>query len=562
MVYPKDTLPNMPGIMAQPNPDPTMIIGSTGLKHHSGFIDEEFLHRLRGRNAIRIYREMIDNSPVIAAAFNVIKMMIRQVEWRVEPADESDEAKIEAEDTEGAFEDMSHTFEDWMAEVLSMLWAGYAPFEIIYKLRKGPSDDPTINSKFNDGKFGWRRIEIRAQDTVDRWVFDHEGGLLGLIQMNVYQTGLENRGPVFIPIEKMLLFRTETFKGNPEGRSLIRPAVIPYWYVKRIQEVESIGVERNLAGMPIMEVPHEILLQDASPEDKATRAFLERFITQVRMDERWGGLIPSSKGADGSCSGFEFKLMQATGRKLIDTDIIIKRHRAEMLMLFLTQFLIMGTDKVGSFSLSSNMTDLFGTALGTIMDSISAVINRFLIPRRQRLNNRPEDLDPILVHGDLEGPNLDEVGKYIQSLAAAGMVSPTRPLERKLLEIGNLPQPPDEDDGLPAPLSETDIDDVARHSLSTDQLQAILDVNAALKRREMDKPAAILTLAAALGVEEEKAAKFIREEVDPMPALPPAPPPGQPRRDTDIDDTPQPEPKPKPAAPPPEKPEGPGKQEL
>lgn len=497
---------------------PLTALGSTGLKQHGGMIDEEFLVRLRGRNAIRIYREMIHNSPVIASALYAIRMLIRQVKWRIEPSDESDAAKAEAEDTEGALEDMSHTFDDFISEVLSMIWAGYAPFEIVYKLRRGPDqDDGSLRSKFNDGKFGWRKIEIRGQETLDRWVFSEEdNGLDGMVQMDIHA---HNHGPIFIPIEKMLLFRTDVFKGNPEGMSLLRPAAIPYWYIKRIQEFEAIGVERNLAGMPIMEVPAEILIGNASPEHLAARAALEKFITQVRMDERWGGLVPSEVKPDGSPSGYKFKLMAASGRKIVDTDIIIKRYRNEMLMLFMAQFLTMGTEKVGSFSLASNMTDLFATALGTIMGSITDVVNRFMIPRRQRLNGRPPELDPVLVHGDIEGPELDKLASYITSLSTTGVIGPNPALERKLLELANLPQPP-EDEEVPAPLSEDTIDAVGRNSMSGEQVKVILDVNKALKNKQLDRASAIATLAAALGMSEEDAEKFIPEEVEPQPVPP------------------------------------------
>lgn len=517
---------------------PRLVLGSTGLKQHSGFVDEEFLVRLRGRNAIKIYTEMVNNSPILAAAIGIIKMMIRQVEWRVEPADESDEAKAEAEDTEGALEDMSHTFEDFLSEVLSMLWAGFAPFEVIYKLRKGPeTGDSTTRSKFNDGKWGWRKLEIRAQDTVDRWVFDHEGGLLGMVQLAMYGTGVY-KGPVFIPITKMLLFRTEIFKGNPEGKSLLRPAVIPYWYVKRIQEFEAIGIERNLAGMPIMEVPKELLLEDASPEDRATRTFLERFVTQIRMDERWGGLVPSSSEADGGCSGYKFSLMQSSGRKLVDTDVIIKRHRAEMLMLFLEQFLVMGTGEAGgNRALTNDMTRLFGTALTTTMDSIASVINHYLIPRRQRLNGVPPALDPYIVHGDVEGPKLAEVAAYIQALSSSGMVGPNDALERRLLEIGNLPQPPEDEVEANVPaLAESKVDQVSRTAFSSEQVKVILDVNKALKLNQLDRSAAISTLALALGMEPEQAEQFIPAEAaegeeTPTPTPPSPPTPSEPPAD-------------------------------
>lgn len=512
--------------------DPLVILGSTGLKQSGGYIDEEFLARLRGMQGIRYYKEMIDNSPIIAAALNVIEMLIRQVEWRVEPANESDAAKAEAEETEGALEDMSHTFEDFISEALSMVWAGFAPFEIVYKLRKGPSDDPTTNSQYNDGKFGWRKFEIRGQETLQRWEFDEEGGLLGWHQMD---PSAQAKGVVFIPMEKALLFRTKAFKGNPEGKSLIRAAVIPYHYLKRIQQFEATGIERDLTGMPIMEVPPELLLSDASAEDVATRQYLERFVTQVRMDERWGGLVPAEMNMEGKPTGFKFKLMTTGGRRMIDTNSIVKRYETRMLMLFLAQFLVMGMDKVGSLALSSNMTDLFGTSLGTIMDIIASVFNRFAIRRRQELNGKPVELDPYMVHGDIEGPDLDLMAKYVQALAASGNLTPHKPLERKLLEMANLPQPPEEEDAFPLPASDTagangegpGLLPAPGEALGNEQVTTILSIAGALKRGELDRTSAIAALSASLAIPEADADRFLPEGAAPADAAPAegAPPP-------------------------------------
>ena len=495
---------------------PGVVLGTTGLKQTGGFIDEEFLTRLRGRNAIRLYNEMVNNSPILAAAIGIIKLLIRQADWRVEPADESDEAKAQAEDTEAAFEDMEHTFEDFLSEVLSMLWAGYSVFEVVYKIRRGPdSKDPKTRSSMDDGLWGWRKIEIRAQDTVYQWIFDDEedGGLLGYVQVDPYGVGVHNGSPS-IPMGKSLLFRTESFKGNPEGKSLLRPAVIPYWYVKRIQEFEAIGIERNLAGLPIMEVPARILLRDASPADQALRRDLEKWITQVRVDERWGGLIPASTDEEGKPTGFKFTLMSSSGRKLLDSDVIIKRHRAEMLMIFLEQFLVMGTgESGGSRAVSNDMTRLFGKALHSTMDSIAAILNLNLIPRRQRLNGVAPALNPFVVHGDVEGPKLAEMGAYLQALANSGTLSANPALERKLLEIAGLPQPPEETAVSHVPeLSEGQIDHVSRSSLTPEQVKVILTVNKALKSGQIPREVAISTLMHTLGLDEEQAAVFIPAE--------------------------------------------------
>jgi hypothetical protein len=413
-----------------------MQLGTTGLKESSGYIDEEFLLRLRGRNGVRVYREMSDNSPIIGAALNVIETLITQTEWRVEPADESPEAKEQAEETEAALDDMSHTWEELLQEILSMLIYGWSYFELVYKIRRGATKDPRTRSKFDDGKWGWRKIEIRGQEVLDRWQFDEEGGLDGMHGIDTYR-GVQ----WFVPIEKALLFRTKPYKGSPEGKSLLRPAVIPYWFAKRIPEFEAIGIERELAGMPVMQVPLEILQADASSADLAIKAECEKFVTSVRRDERYGGLVPAEENPDGSKTGFKFGLISTGGSRQIDTDKVVKRHESRMLMVFLAQFLILGQDKVGTQSLGSTFTDLFGKALGATMDKIASVFNRFAIRRRQELNGVPQELDPVLVHGDVSGPDLDKLGKYLVALVSAGVDLSDDAVQRKLLEIGKLPMP-------------------------------------------------------------------------------------------------------------------------
>ncbi|KKL70022.1 hypothetical protein LCGC14_2109080, partial [marine sediment metagenome] len=178
--------------------DPSAILGSPGLKESGGFIHEEFLPRLQGRKGVRLYEEMLNNNSIIGAVMFIVKNLIRQVHWRIEAADESNAAKIEAEFIESAMEDMSITFEDVVSEVLSMLGFGWSNFELIYKLRKGQTEDPTTRSDHNDGRFGWRKIEIRSQDTLDRWRFDEDRGVNGMVQTDFHSP----RGPVFIPIEK------------------------------------------------------------------------------------------------------------------------------------------------------------------------------------------------------------------------------------------------------------------------------------------------------------------------------------------------------------------------
>ena len=61
-------------------------IGSLGLRAWSGWVREEFLPELIGRQGMQKYREMCDNNPIIGAIIYAIKSTMRKVEWRVIPA--------------------------------------------------------------------------------------------------------------------------------------------------------------------------------------------------------------------------------------------------------------------------------------------------------------------------------------------------------------------------------------------------------------------------------------------------------------------------------------------
>jgi len=420
------------------------ILGTTGLRQSGGFVDEEFLRTLRGRKAAQTYIEMRDNSPIIGAMLYAIESLLSQVEWRIEPANGTSEAEAEADFVRGCMNDMSMTFDDFVSEVVSFIPFGWSYFETLYKIRRGPdAKDPRMRSAHSDGKVGWSGLELRAQETLDRWVFGDHGEILGMIQLDMYAS----KGPVLIPIDKALLFRTKSHKNNPEGKSLLRPAVIAYHYIKRIQEYEAIGIERDLAGLPVFEVPLELLDPDAPESLKALRRQFEAMIQQIRVDERMGAIVPSEKTRDGMDSGYKFKLLSSGSRKQIDADKVIKRYESRMAMTLLAQFILLGQNagQGSSFALAASSTELFSVALGSLMEQITAVFNKFAIRKLQELNNKPIELDPKLVHGDLETPALGELSAYVAALSSAGLITGTPAVKNKLLEVASLPVPTEEE---------------------------------------------------------------------------------------------------------------------
>lgn len=431
--------------MAKPA-DSMTILGTSGLKQSGGVVEEEFHPKLRKPGGFKTIQQFADNSSVIGAVRFLIRAYFGGVEFRVDPSSEDARAKEQAEFVESCLEDMSHTFEEWLSEALTFLDFGWAYFEVVYKLRKGQRNDPRLRSKYSDGLWGWRKIKLRGQDTLDRWQFDPDGGLRGMHQSDTYAGKT-----AFIPIEKALLFRTENVKDNPEGRSLWRNCIMDAYKLTRIEEFEVVGIERDALGLLHMQVPIE-LLQGKTGENQRLKAELETMLSQLKRDEREFALTPTELDRQGKPTGYKLGTVQGASRKPTDINETKGYYRRAILQAVLAQFLELGSTNVGSWALANSFTNTFAVALGGILDNIVGIWNRFAIPRLMELNSVPQEFWPTMVHGDLETPALDEIAQYITALAGSGML-PTgdKPLQRKLLEIASLPQPEAEEASEPEP---------------------------------------------------------------------------------------------------------------
>jgi hypothetical protein len=329
---------------------------------------------------------------------------------------------------------------------------------------------------------------------------------------------------VILPIEKCLLLRTRNRKGNPEGQSLLRPAVRSWFLLKRLQEIEAISLERDGTGMPIMEVPADLLLPDASPEAVQLRKQLELMIQQVRVDERWGGLIPSELDSDAKPTGYKFKLLTTGGKKTVDPNTAITRYETRIAMVFMAEFIMIGMNKVGTQSADKSKKDLFKLALETILhDMIASPFNRFAIGRLMSLNRVPQELWPKIVPASLDTPDLEKLGSFINDLSTAGVLSPNRGLEAKLLADARLPVPPDEDQAIfddPSIPTPRESADQAAGVLSPSQISTMMDINRGIKRRELTREAAKELAGGALGMDPSQTERFLIEEPE-EPTIPP-----------------------------------------
>lgn len=413
------------------------VMGETGLRRSGGYITEDFLPQLNGTRAAAVFKEMSLNDPIAGAAIYAITALVRQVEWSVIPADDSGKSKKGKQFLEEVINDMRVPWSDLMSEVVTMFVYGYAPFEIIYKFRRGPKSGAKDGSLYSDGKLGIDRLSLRAQDTIHRWDMSEDGDdIYGFEQMTV------TRGTLLVPMSRCLLFRTTKEKNNPEGRSILRNAYRPWLFKNRMEEIEAIGAERDLAGLPVIKLPSELLNHQNDPEKMTALAQYKQLITQIKRDTQEGVVLPSDRDEHGHLY-YELELLTTGGQRQFDTNKIIDRYDLRISMSMLADFLFLGQQRVGSFALSSDKTNLFSSALGAFLRTIKDTLNTDLIPKLWRLNGLPDKNMPKLAHGDIETPDLTQMAQFIFSMARSGApLFPDADLENRLRGFANLPPRP------------------------------------------------------------------------------------------------------------------------
>lgn len=400
----------------------------------------EFDPALQGDQALRVYREMIDNDSTVSALMLTIQMLFRRVKWIID-LPEAQRGVEEAEEQRDFIEnclffDMSQSFDEFMSNVMTMLPYGYSLFEVVYKKRDKE------NSIYPDGRYGIKKLAFIPQRTRYRWDIKNNGDIVAF-----GQKGPDDRAIYVIPYNKCLHFKVQSADGNPEGKSILRGAYRAWYYLKRVQDFEAIGVERELNGIPIVSIPDAILkkAQEGDPASQEVVNSYKRIARDLKANNQAGVLIPSDvyKDAEGKPTSnrkVNVELLSNRGSRAMDTDKIINRYQQDIARSIIASFIMLGGQERGSFALAESQQSLFLAALEAWTEIISYEINTKLIPNLIKINGMNEEYIPYIRPGDLNPLSFDELASAIMKLAQAGMrLFPDDVLENAIREKGGLP---------------------------------------------------------------------------------------------------------------------------
>ena len=396
--------------------DPFAELANYRLHGPRGIDRLEFLPQLRGRRQAELYREMADNDALIGAILFAIEMILRRVEWEVEPGKSGGEVTPEdirrADFLNTCLLDMSTTWENTISDVLTMLPFGHAYLEIVYKRRDDTSIEAPAEKRtqYPDGRIGWRKLALVPQETIEDWELDDHGGVQAAIQGGAYGTQR-----VAIPIEKALLFRTS--QHSPQGKSVLRRVVESWYFRKRIREIEGIGIERDLAGLPVFTLDVDTMA------NSSRLAEYQNIVRNLRRDEQEGVLLPGVVNEQGELKATaSLELLSTGGARQFNTSEIINRYSREIAVALLQDIVLLGHEKVGTQALASEKRDLSDTALQAWLNDIAAVFNVYAVPRLFALNGESLENLPQLAPGELRPTDVSEFAATLRDAASGGFV--------------------------------------------------------------------------------------------------------------------------------------------
>lgn len=204
------------------------------------------------------------------------------------------------------------------------------------------------------------------------------------------------------------------------------------WYFKKnIEEIEGIGIERDLAGLPVLTPPENFKLDGDDIETKHALAWAKKLVASIRRDEQDGVLKPF---------GWGFELLGSPGQRQFDTTTVINRYNKEIAVTVLAQFIMLGMERTGSYALAKEQTDMFYLCLEGWADAIGSTFNRQAVPTLFGLNGVSEEMRPLpyIVHTNIHRYGLKDLAAYVSSLAKQECLIVDDDLKRYLKQYARL----------------------------------------------------------------------------------------------------------------------------
>ncbi|HJN17757.1 MAG TPA: hypothetical protein QGH10_19820, partial [Armatimonadota bacterium] len=274
-----------------------------------------------------------------------------------------------------------------------------------------------------DGYVMWRKMPARHPRTIDKWLFDAEGGVAGIRQVGTDANGKEHE--VDIPGDRLLRFVWDEYFDNPEGFALFRSAYKPWFMKDWVYKVVNIGIERFWLNIPMGIEPAGVT--------KKQRDDVKKLLKGIRANEYAAMVTPH---------GWKIEMLEAMQRGGGDISMkYLEHHDQKILLSGLAQFLALGTTETGSRAVSEDHSSLFMMSEDALGSWFCEVLNRYAIPRLCEYNwPGLEQFPRVSLPPIATIARTNDLVKGICEAVDSAVITPTSDVEDFVLRSLHLPE--------------------------------------------------------------------------------------------------------------------------
>lgn len=420
-------------------------MGALGLPVFNGVPQDELNRELNWPYSIRTFKEMSQHS-AINAPLTLFENIISKATWTYKPPQNAtEEEKNQTKLINQMMSDMEQPWSEFLKDVLSANVYGFSVHEKVYRKRYKSN-----GSMYDDGVIGWRKLPIRIQESIGKFLFSEDGNEVIGVQQNLslindtYNRFSSRGNLVNLPMDKILLFRTGRHRGDPFGKSPLRDAYLAWRFLTVLEELEAVGVAKDLTGIPVLYMPAQYFAVDAPPEVQEIRKHYENVLRNFQSNSQSAVMIPTMIDPESKQQMFKLELLSVDGKKSFDIDKIKSYYKNLIFTSLFSDILQLGQSATGSFALGSIKNSLSGAYAERLIASIAETIQIGLIKQTYELNGWDTSRMGKLDFDGIDNTDVESLSKYLQRVASVGLLEKDRAvLNAVRLGIGIDPLPDD-----------------------------------------------------------------------------------------------------------------------
>lgn len=396
------------------------VLGTTGVRHYGGELySNERDPRLSGVNKYLLFSEMMANTAIVGAGIRYFLNLLAKARWRVEASDPSDPVSVERA--------------AWFKTQLTNLetpWPRVVKRAAMYKFYGFSIQEWTVGKDEATGYLTLRDVSPRPQATIYKWDIDSHGKVRGVIQRDPLTFT-----DIPLPRHKLLYVVDDALDTQPDGLGLLRHVVKAANRLQRLEDLEAMGYETDLRGIPLIQAPlallNELVEKKVITEEAASALLtpLEQFASNHIRAHNTGLLYDSSPytSADEAATPvantpqWAISLLRGGNQGLIEVSTAIKRINFEIARTLGVEALMLGSDGRGSFALSRDKTITFTLVVDGTLSEIAESVHDDIATPLWRMNGWDLSTLPVFRTDVIQFRDIESVANTLYRLAQAGV---------------------------------------------------------------------------------------------------------------------------------------------